>query len=101
MAKQRNQDPGVRLLHQLPVHHLIPPPAYGELEPIPVKTTVCRHQCLSPAIRVAKFTRMSSYAHGQGSEDMLLTPTARGGNFFNTWSRTSNQQELLQSYPFL
>lgn len=47
---------------------------------------------------LAKFTRFSSYAHGQGSEDMLIAPDGRGGNFFNTWERTSDQQEFLQSY---
>jgi hypothetical protein len=49
---------------------------------------------------LVKFTRFSSYAHGQGSEDMLVTPNGRGGNFFNAWSRTSDQQEVLQSYQF-
>jgi hypothetical protein len=49
---------------------------------------------------LVKFTRFSSYAHGQGPEDMLITPNGWGGNFFNTWSRTSNQQEVLQTYQF-
>jgi hypothetical protein len=49
---------------------------------------------------LVKFTRFSSYAHGQGPEDMLVTPNGWGGNFFNAWSRTSNQQEVLQSYQF-
>ena len=29
---------------------------------------------------------------------MLITPDGRGGNFFNDWSRTSHQQEFLQTY---
>jgi outer membrane receptor for ferrienterochelin and colicin len=49
---------------------------------------------------LVRFTRFSSYAHGQGSEDMLITPEGRGGNFFNAWERRSNQQELSQSYQF-
>jgi hypothetical protein len=32
---------------------------------------------------LVKFTRFSSYAHGQGPEDMLVTPNGWGGNFFN------------------
>jgi hypothetical protein len=49
---------------------------------------------------LVKFTRFSSYAHGQGPEDMLVTPNGWGGNFFNAWSRTSNQQEVLATYQF-
>ena len=40
-----------------------------------------------------KFTRMQSYAHGHGPEDMLLTPTGIGGNYFNTWGRNGHQEE--------
>ena len=42
-------------------------------------------------------TDFSSYAHGQGPADMLVTPNGWGGNFFNTWTRESNQQEFLQN----
>lgn len=49
---------------------------------------------------LARITQFSSYAHGQGTADMLLTPDGRGGNFFNDWSRTSHQQEFLQNYQF-
>ena len=49
---------------------------------------------------LARFTRFSSNAHGQGPEDMLITPDGRGGNFFNTWNRTSHQEEFLESYQF-
>jgi hypothetical protein len=47
---------------------------------------------------LVKFTRFSGYAHGQGSEDMLITPNGRAGNFFNSWARTGNQQEVMQSF---
>jgi hypothetical protein len=47
---------------------------------------------------LVKFTRFSGYAHGQGSEDMLITPNGRAGDFFNSWVRTGNQQEVLQSF---
>lgn len=40
-----------------------------------------------------KFTRVESYAHGHGPEDMLLTPTGVGGNYFNAWARNSHQEE--------
>ncbi|HEV2246971.1 MAG TPA: TonB-dependent receptor, partial [Terriglobia bacterium] len=44
---------------------------------------------------IFKFTRMQTYAHGHGPEDMLLTPLGIGGNYFNTWSRNSHQEEGL------
>jgi hypothetical protein len=47
-----------------------------------------------------KYTRFSSYAHGQGPQDMLLTPNGWGGNFFNSWTRASKQEELLQNFQF-
>jgi hypothetical protein len=49
---------------------------------------------------LVKVIRFSSYAHGQGSEDLLLTPNGREGNFFNDWSRISHQQEILESFQF-
>ena len=45
-----------------------------------------------------RFTRFDSNAHGQGPEDMLITPEGWGGNFFNTWTRASNQFEFLPVY---
>ncbi len=44
--------------------------------------------------------KFDSYAHGQGREDMLVTPNGWAGNFFNAYSRTSNQQEALQTFEF-
>ena len=41
------------------------------------------------------YTRFSSYAHGQGPDPMLVTPDGWRGNFFNTWTRTANQEEVL------
>ncbi len=43
-------------------------------------------------------TDFSSYGHGNGPADMLVTPNGWGGNFFNRYSRESNQQELQQDY---
>ncbi len=47
-----------------------------------------------------KWTDFSSYAHGQGPQDMLITPDGHLGNFFNTWSRASTQQEFSQNFQF-
>jgi len=43
---------------------------------------------------VLRYTRFDSHAHGQGSEDMLVTPEGWGGNYFNSWSRNANELEL-------
>jgi hypothetical protein len=47
-----------------------------------------------------QYIRFDSNAHGQGPEDMLITPEGWGGNFFNTWSRTANQFEVRPLYKF-
>jgi hypothetical protein len=45
-----------------------------------------------------QYTDFDSYAHGQGSQDMMLTPDNWEGNFFNAWTRAAKEQELLQNY---
>jgi hypothetical protein len=45
-----------------------------------------------------QFTYFSSYAHGQGPENMLVTPNGWGGNFFNLWARDGYQEEASQTY---
>ena len=47
---------------------------------------------------LVQFTDFDSYSHGQGSQDLLVTPEGWRGNFFNTWTRESRQLELQQSY---
>jgi hypothetical protein len=47
---------------------------------------------------VFRYTRFDSDAHGQGTADMLLTPNGWGGNFFDTWNRTSDQYQLEQLF---
>ena len=47
-----------------------------------------------------RYSRFDSNAHGEGPQDMLITPEGWGGNFFNAWSRTANQFELLPAYKF-
>jgi hypothetical protein len=45
-----------------------------------------------------QYTDFDSYAHGQGSQDMILTPDNWEGSWFNAWTRAGRQQELLQNY---
>jgi hypothetical protein len=47
-----------------------------------------------------QYTRFSSYGHGQGTSDMLVTPDGWEGNFFNSYTRTSNQAEAQETYQF-
>jgi hypothetical protein len=49
---------------------------------------------------VLHYMRFDSNAHGQGANTMLITPEGWGGNFFNSWERTSDQYELLPIYRF-
>ncbi len=46
------------------------------------------------------YTRFDSNAHGQGSEAMLLTPDGWGGNFFNSWERSSSQFQAVPVFQF-
>jgi hypothetical protein len=46
------------------------------------------------------YTRFDSNAHGQGSEAMLLTPDGWGGNFFNSWARSSSQFQAAPVFQF-
>src|SRR5713226_3727505 len=46
------------------------------------------------------YTRFDSNAHGQGSEAMLLTPDSWGGNFFNSWARSSSQFQATPTFQF-
>ncbi len=52
---------------------------------------------LSTAFR---YTFFDSNAHGQGPQDMLINPEGWGGNFFDTWTRSARQIELLPIYQF-
>jgi hypothetical protein len=49
---------------------------------------------------VFRYTRFDSHAHGQGPEDMLVTPDGWGGNFFNAWSRNANEFEIRPAFQF-
>ena len=43
---------------------------------------------------LAEGMRFDSYGHGQGPENMLLTPNGWGGNFFNAYHRESNEEQM-------
>ncbi len=45
-------------------------------------------------------TEFSSYAHGQGIANMLITPNGWGGNYFNRYTRTGHQGEGRETYQF-
>jgi hypothetical protein len=49
---------------------------------------------------LVQFTDFDSYSHGQGSQDLLVTPNGWEGNFFNSWTRSSAQQEVQEDYLF-
>jgi hypothetical protein len=49
---------------------------------------------------LAQFTDFDSYSHGQGPQDLQITPTGWEGNFFNAWTRASAQQEVQENYLF-
>ena len=49
---------------------------------------------------VFRYTRFDSHSHGQGPEDMLVTPEGWGGNFFNSWSRDANEFEFRPALQF-
>jgi hypothetical protein len=49
---------------------------------------------------VFRYTRFDSNAHGQGPEEMVISPEGWGGNFFDMWTRSANQVELFPIYQF-
>jgi len=49
---------------------------------------------------VLRYTWFDSNAHGQGPEDMVISPEGWGGNFFDAWTRSARQCELLPIYQF-
>ena len=49
---------------------------------------------------VFRYTRFDSHAHGQGDQDMLVTPEGWGGDFFNSWTRNANEVEIRPTFQF-
>lgn len=82
---------------------LVPEPASNDLDQKGVAIALAdKYQFSSGAIfsAIAQYTRFDSDAHGQGFEDMLITPEGWGGNFFNRWSRRGKEFQIIPSYQF-
>jgi type II secretory pathway pseudopilin PulG len=85
------------------INALVPEPASNDLDQKGIATHLSdKYQLDSGAIFsvISQYTRFDSNAHGQGLDDMLITPQGWGGNFFNRWSRRGKQFQLLPSYQF-
>ena len=85
------------------INALVPQPASNDLNQKGIAVHLSdKYQSSSGAIFsvIAQYTRFDSNAHGQGLDDMLISPEGWGGNFFNQWSRRAKQLQLLPSYQF-
>jgi hypothetical protein len=85
------------------INALVPDGASNDLDQKGIAVHLSdRYQLDSGAIfsAVAQYTRFDSNSHGQGLDDMTITPEGWGGNFFNQWSRRGKQFQLLPSYQF-
>ncbi|MGC2287361.1 MAG: carboxypeptidase regulatory-like domain-containing protein [Candidatus Acidiferrum sp.] len=85
------------------INALVPDPASNDLDQKGMAFHLSdKYQKDSGAIfsAIAQYTRFDSNAHGQGLDDMLITPEGWGGNFFNRWSRRGKQFQFLPSYQF-
>jgi len=82
---------------------LIPIPASNDLNQNGYAIGVNdKYQFTSGAILgfVGQYMRFDSNAHGQGFEDMQVTPQGYGGNYFNRWSRRGKEFQAVPSYQF-
>jgi hypothetical protein len=80
---------------------LVPQPASNDLNQNGVALGLNdKYQFKSGAIFsvVAQYMRFDSNAHGQGTEEMLITPEGWGGNYFNQWSRRAKEFQIVSSY---
>jgi hypothetical protein len=87
----------------LGINALVPQPASNDLNQKGIATHLSdKYQLDSGAIfsAISQYTRFDSNAHGEGLDDMLISPQGWGGNFFNQWSRRGKQFQLLPSYQF-
>jgi hypothetical protein len=85
------------------INALVPQPASNDLNQSGWAVGVNdRYQFEGGAILgvVAQYMRFDSNAHGQGPDDMLITPEGYGGNYFNTWSRRGKEFQAVPSYQF-
>lgn len=85
------------------ISSLIPQPASSDYGQKGVSTGVTdRYLFASGGILTSLFQymRFDSNAYGQGPEDMLITPEGWGGNFFNAYTRFSDDEEVSENYEF-
>ncbi len=85
------------------INALVPQPASNDLNQKGIAVHLSdKYESESGAIlsAIAQYTRFDSNAHGQGLDDMLISPEGWGGNFFNRWSRRGKQFQLLPTYEF-
>jgi Carboxypeptidase regulatory-like domain len=85
------------------INALVPDPASNDLNQKGIAAHLSdKYQLDSGAIFsvVAQYTRFDSNSHGQGLDDMTISPEGWGGNFFNQWSRRGKQLQVLPSYQF-
>ena len=85
------------------INALVPQPASNDLNQKGVTVGLTdRYEFSSGAIlsTIAQYTRFDSNAHGQGPEDMLVTPEGWGGNYFNQWSRRGKEFQVVPAYQF-
>ncbi|MGB7472084.1 MAG: TonB-dependent receptor, partial [Candidatus Acidiferrum sp.] len=85
------------------INALVPEPASNDLNQKGIALHLSdKYQLDSGAIfsAIAQYTRFDSNAHGEGLDDMLISPEGWGGNFFNQWSRRGKQFQFLPSYQF-
>ncbi len=82
---------------------LVPQPASNDLNQSGVSASLSdKYQFRSGALfsATAAYTRLDSDAHGQGNQDMLITPEGWGGNYFNRWSRRGKEAQFFPRYEF-
>ena len=85
------------------INALVPQPASNDLNQLGGAIGLTdRYQFNSGAIfsTIAQYTRFDSNAHGQGFDDMLISPEGYGGNYFNRWSRRGKEFQLGSAYQF-
>lgn len=83
------------------INALIPQPASNDLDQSGASVGLSDHYVFdSGAVltTTAQYTRFDSNAHGQGPEDMLITPEGYGGNYFNQWSRRGKEFQFFPTY---
>jgi len=82
------------------INSLVPQPASNDLNQKGAAIALAdKYQFSSGGVlsAVAQYTRFDSNAHGQGLDDMLITPEGWGGNYFNRWSRRGKEFQFVPS----